>query len=98
VEVMKVKVLKREMLILESLGLDKPSFVLGVIEVHQCRRVDKYGFEHRSDKLPDDLLTAVNYTGEDIAVCLPLSLNVLQEFFPGFNEIRFSEEDLKDEF
>jgi hypothetical protein len=43
---MKVKVLKREILILESLGLDKPSFVLGVIEVHQCRRVDKYGIYH----------------------------------------------------
>ncbi len=94
---MKVKVLKREMLILESLGLDMPSFVLGVIEVHQCRRVDKFGFYHRSAKLPDDLLTAVNYTGEDIAVCLPLCLDVLQEFFPGFNEIRFSNEDLKNE-
>lgn len=94
---MKVKVLKREMLILESLGIDRPTIVLGSIEIHQCRRVDQYGMYHNSNKLPDDLLTAVNYTGEDITVCLPLSLDVLQEFFPGFNEIRFSDEDLKDE-
>lgn len=89
---MKTKTIRYQLVIVESLGFEKPDIALGSIEIERYFRLDEYGFPRCSKKLPQDKLLSINLEEQEISLNIPFTEASLQEFFPGFTGWRCVEE------